>query len=125
MERRQESNADSTQSPLLYTVCKKDLQYWRIGVDNVLDSVEIYDPDTDLWEAGPALPNPVYEAQAVSYQNTLYLLGGVANAQVFTLSADPGAQWEILEGVMVSEEIRQVFPAPLLTSEMLFCEENI
>ena len=96
-----------------------------LGVDNVLDSVEIYDPDTDLWEAGPALPNPVYEAQAVSYQNTLYLLGGVANAQVFTLSADPGAQWEILEGVMVSEEIRKVFPAPLLTSEMLFCEENI
>ena len=88
-------------------------------------SVEVYDPDSDLWELGPELPRETYQAQVIDYHNTLYLVGGGYafgdNTQVFTLSADPGADWQVLDGVQVREQDRHIFPAPLLTSEMLPC----
>ena len=92
-----------------------------VGSSGPLSSVEVYDPDRNVWEPGPYLPRGVYQAQVINYHNTVYLVGWQDNTQVFTLSADPGAEWQVLDGVLVSEETRNIFPAPLLTSEMLPC----
>ena len=61
------------------------------------------------------------QVQVINYHSTLYLVGGYVNTQVFTLSADSGAEWQVLGEVQVSEQTRNIFPAPLLTSEMLPC----
>ena len=37
---------------------------------------EFYDPTVNTWSAGPALPVPLHHAMMVSYQNTVWVIGG-------------------------------------------------
>ena len=84
-------------------------------------TVDIYDPQTDTWNTGPSLTEPVVDGQLVYYHNQLYLLGGTENTKVFTLSADPDAKWEAVSGVSIEAEERKFFPAPVVTIDMLYC----
>ena len=43
-----------------------------VGSSGPLSSVEVYDPDSDMWEPGPYLPSGVYQAQ-VYYHLLSYL----------------------------------------------------
>jgi non-specific serine/threonine protein kinase len=57
---------------------------------------ELYDPTIGTWSAGPSLPVPLHHAMMVSYQNTVWVIGGfeprgseiigVASARVFHLN---------------------------------------
>ena len=89
------------------------------GLGGKLSTVEIYDPDLDKWEPGPVLPTAVSKAQVINYKDTLYLVGGEGNTQVYTLRV--GADWQILENVEVDEQdkARVVFPAPVVNTHML------
>ncbi len=42
----------------------------------VLNSTEIYNPDTDVWESGPSLPMPLRYHNAVVANDTIYIFGG-------------------------------------------------
>ncbi len=46
----------------------------------VVGSVEIYDPDTDSWSFGAALPTPRWGAEAVVKGEDIYVIGGVTQA---------------------------------------------
>ena len=87
----------------------------------------MYDPLSDQWEAGPELPTPLWEAQAVSWGGELLLLGGVAwagagfgiiNDKVWRLA---GAGWEETGITVPGGTRRTVFPAPIVTNEQLQC----
>jgi hypothetical protein len=89
-----------------------------------LSTVEIYDPLSDIWQQGPELPVTLSDAQLINYQDNIYVVGGKVtfaqpNTQVFTLSA---GEWQVVPGVTVEGGIRSVFPAPVLNSEVLFCQ---
>ena len=89
-----------------------------------LSTVEIYDPLSNSWQQGPALPVTLRYAQVINHQDKLYVLGGKVtlsqpNTQVFTLS---GGEWQVVAGVSVVGGSRSVFPAPVLNSEVLFCQ---
>jgi N-acetylneuraminic acid mutarotase len=89
-----------------------------------LSTVEIYDPVSNSWQQGPELPVTLYDAQVINHQDIIYVLGGwvtegLANTQVFTLS---GGEWQVVPGVTVQGGTRSVFPAPVLNSEVLFCQ---
>ena len=43
--------------------------------ENCLSSVEIYDPETNSWTAGPDLPVPLCAMGVVKYYGTVYVLG--------------------------------------------------
>ena len=81
-------------------------------------TVEIYDTNTNTWKDGPELPIPLVYAQAFNYQNTLYILGGSNNKQVFYLQPT-STNWEVLNGVEVVEELRVFFPAAVVSSDVL------
>ena len=92
---------------------------YSIGGSNPAGTtVEIYDPDTSTWEYGPPLPLAVHYAQVINFQDTLYLVGGEVNSQVFALSS-PFESWQAIDGVTVEEPNRVVFPAPLVSSQVL------
>ena len=93
---------------------------YSIGGSNPAGTtVEIYDPDTSTWEYGPPLPLAVHYAQVINFQDTLYLVGGEDHTQAFYLSY-PFDSWEAMDGVDVDESDRVVFPAPLVSSQLLF-----
>ena len=83
-----------------------------------ISSVEIYDPNSDTWEDGPELPIPLFYAQAITFEDTIYLFGGQDNKQIFTLGST-SSMWEVLEGVEVDESFRAVFPAPVVSGDVL------
>ena len=97
----------------------------KTGTLQNLDSVEVFDPATKTWAEGPKLPAKVAWAQAINFENTLYLLGGDTddgspNTKIFKL-ADSGSVWETIdEGV--NEPVRSVFPAQVVTKELLNCQ---
>ncbi len=43
-------------------------------------TVQVYDPRTDRWEAGPDLPEPVHHSSLVTAGDDLYLLGGYSGS---------------------------------------------
>ena len=99
-------------------------QIYCVGGDSitgeVLSSTEIYSPDLNTWTRGPDLPRGLRYHQAVSQGDTLYVVGGQDNTQVFSLS--PGEdQWTTLQNVSVTESLRVVFPAVKVTKDLLFC----
>ena len=52
---------------------------WAVGGSSglgLLNSVEVYSPELDQWEPGPPLPRPLWDAQALSWDGNLWLLGG-------------------------------------------------
>lgn len=46
----------------------------------VVGSTEIYDPDTDSWGFGAALPTPRWGAEAVALHGDIYVIGGITQA---------------------------------------------
>ena len=62
---------------------------------------EFYDPTINVWSAGPNLPVPLHHAMMVSYQNTVWVIGGfeprgseiigAASARVFRLNQNQTA----------------------------------
>ena len=44
--------------------------------------MEIYDPSTDTWSAGPALPSPVKQAAVITVSDKIYLFGGRNNSDL-------------------------------------------
>ena len=91
---------------------------------DLLSSVEIYDPATNEWSEGPELPEGIKTGQALNFQSSLYLLAGVGatgtNTQMFKLSGE-GLGWETVPGVGVDEQMRSVFPALIVTSDLIKC----
>ena len=43
---------------------------------NATAKTEFYDPTVGTWSAGPALPVPLHHAMMVSYQGTVWVIGG-------------------------------------------------
>ena len=77
----------------------KDGRIWVAGgltsSDSATTNTEFYDPATGIWSRGPALPVALHHAMMVSYQNTVWVIGGlelqgsevsgIASARVFHL----------------------------------------
>jgi len=108
-------------------------------------SVEIFNTDKPEagWVAGPELPDPVKDnrIQAVVHDNTLYLVSGSVREGPVTkvYKIRKGDQnWEVVQGVNISQNPisnynkpywppynRPVFPAPLLTKNILHCSKPV
>ena len=103
-----------------------DMKIYAIGGADrfVLSKDEIYDPLSDRWQQGPALPVTLYEAQVIEHQDNIYVVGEYVtynsqpNTKVFTLS---GGEGQVVAGVFVQGGERRVFPAPVLSRAVLFC----
>ena len=46
------------------------------GSDSATTKTEFYDPTVGTWSPGPDLPVPLHHAMMVSYQNTVWVIGG-------------------------------------------------
>lgn len=76
------------------------------GLGRTTDAVAFYDPDADVWTAGPSLPEPRHHTAAGAVDDTLYVSGGspsatdltTATSQLWALAED-GRQWEELEAL--------------------------
>jgi N-acetylneuraminic acid mutarotase len=82
-------------------VLKSDGRIWvaggLTGLGEATAKTEFYDPTIDQWSPGPALPVPLHHAMMVSYENTVWVIGGfepqgsqvsgVASARVLHLNA--------------------------------------
>jgi non-specific serine/threonine protein kinase len=87
-------------------VLKSDGRIWvaggLTGPEDATAKTEFYDPTIDTWSPGPPLPVPLHHAMMVSYQNTVWVIGGfepqgsqvsgVASARVLYLD-QPQNQW--------------------------------
>ena len=65
-----------------------------------------------------------YWAQAIAYGGTVYVIDGsdyYDNYKVYSYTPGPGAEWDTLPGVSVSYSYRPLFPAPVVTTDALFC----
>ena len=84
-------------------------------------SVEILSLATKEWRRGPALPSRV----SAVYGDTLYLLdsagGDYGDGSVYGLSPGTGAEWRVVANIGKMSEVRQVFPTPIVSSDMLGC----
>ena len=88
------------------------------------NTVEVFDTASDTWTYGPVLPTDYSEdAQAIAYGGTVYVINGYAwlYHKVYSYTPGPGGEWETLPGVSVSYGRRPVFPAPVVTTDTLFC----
>lgn len=65
---------------------------WKEGTKQWLDKVHVYDPATNRWTHGPALPHPIAYAAFASDGTRLYMAGGADGTQgrreVHALDAD-------------------------------------
>jgi hypothetical protein len=72
-----------------------DGELWVVGglADDgaVVTRVQVYDPATDTWREGPALPAPLHHAAVVATTDTLMVVGGYR-----TLAFDPVADVWVL-----------------------------
>jgi hypothetical protein len=70
------------------------------GSDSATTKTEFYDPATGVWSPGPDLPVALHHAMMVSYQNTVWVIGGlevqgseasgIASARVLRLNEAEG-----------------------------------
>ena len=91
---------------------------------DIQSSVEVYDPATQTWSEGPALPYGLSIEQAITFDNNLYVLGGNTgdsiNTEIFKLSAT-SSEWEDI-GTGVEMPDRSIFPATIVNKELLHCQ---
>ena len=91
---------------------------------DIQSSVEVYDPVTQTWSEGPALPYGLSIEQAITFDNNLYVLGGNTgdsiNTEIFKLSAT-SSEWEDI-GTGVEMPDRSIFPATIVNKELLHCQ---
>ena len=101
---------------LSVTACKGKI--WAIGGNTmifedqrILDRVEVYDPGSDVWEPGPALPRPIQGPTVVTHDELIYLTGGISDDddegqyrnETYVLDPDVG-RWESLAPVPTARE---------------------
>ena len=101
---------------LSVTACKGTI--WAIGGNSmiygdqrIVDRVEVYDPHSDTWEPGPALPRPIQGPTVVTHGDLIYLTGGSSNTdpqrqfrdETYVLDPDVG-RWEPLAPVPTARE---------------------
>ena len=86
-----------------------------------LTSVEILSLATKEWRRGPALPSSVVDGHSAVYGDTLYLLDSDGDGSVYGLSPGRGSEWRVVGSIGKMSETRQVFPAPVVSSDMLGC----
>lgn len=88
-----------------------------------LGSVEVLPSGSDTWVTGPSLPAMSF-AQAVAYQDSLYVLGGrkgsAINDNIYRL--DSVSDHWITEEKEFTQRNKYVFPAPLLYEHQLYCK---
>lgn len=63
--------------------------------------VQIYDPATDQWQAGPALPQPRHHAYLVSVDGKLFVFGGFVQAN--------GGRWSASADILLLDESKKVW----------------
>lgn len=63
--------------------------------------VQIYDPATDRWQAGPALPQPRHHAYLVSVGDKLFVFGGFVQAN--------GGRWSASADILLLDETKSVW----------------
>lgn len=63
--------------------------------------VQIYDPATAQWQAGPALPQPRHHAYLVSVDGKLFLFGGFVQAN--------GGRWSASADILLLDESKAVW----------------
>ncbi len=52
--------------------------------EHCLTSVEVYDPETNTWEAGPELLVPLCAMGVVKYYGTIYVIGTSSTTELST-----------------------------------------
>ena len=63
--------------------------------------VQIYDPATDRWQAGPALPQPRHHAYLVSVGDKLFVFGGFVQ--------ENGGRWSASADILLLDETKSVW----------------
>lgn len=97
-------------------------------VNNPDSSVEIYDEASDTWSTGTNFPSPLKYLQAISFDGTLYVFGGVgsnniANDKVFALTENDA--WQALVGVKFTDGqngFPTFSPSIKINPELLHCQ---
>ena len=84
-----------------------------------LASTEILNLSSLEWREGPALPSTVSCGLSTLYQDTLYLVNG--DGKVMSLSGDGTDQWKVIHNLGNLGTDRQVFPPPLVSSDIIGC----
>ena len=88
--------------------------------DAVATTTEILDLSSLEWRRGPALPSRVYLGLSTVYQDTLYLVNGIGEGEVMSLSGDSTDQWKVI-GKVGEIAVRQVFPPPVVSQDIIGC----
>ena len=122
-----EELASMNQARAYHACIEHQGKLWVIGGedgDPYLDSVEIFDPATEVCQPGPSLPVTITSVQAVSWGGSIWVLGGftgypTSNDKVFRLG-EAGQTWEDT-GIIVPGGFRDVFPAQIVNMELLQC----
>jgi len=100
-----------------------DSRIYVMGGSNSENTTEVYDPASDTWTYGPVLPTErSWDAQAIGYGGVVYVIDGYHNQNVYSYTPGPGAEWETLPGVNIPYDHRPIYPAPVITSDTLYCE---
>jgi hypothetical protein len=101
---------------LAVTACRDKI--WAIGGNTmiyqdqrIVDRVEVYDPATDTWTPGPALPRRIQGPTVATHNRLIYLTGGISDAdpdricrsETYVLDPDVGC-WESLAPVPTGRE---------------------
>ncbi|MBK9167526.1 MAG: hypothetical protein IPM24_08675 [Bryobacterales bacterium] len=78
--------------------------FWKDDVKHWTARVDIFDPARNVWEPGPALPEPRSDAACATLGDTLYIFGGGADGDV---TADAyalrGGGWQALPAARLPE----------------------
>ena len=86
-----------------------------------LSSTEVLDLSTGVWEAGPDLPYPAYDGQAVHYDGELYLVGGYGSGGGVVRLSQDGNSWEMVNTIEGGTGTRTWAPAIILNTEVIGC----
>ena len=89
------------------------------GDGDGLASMEILSLTSMQWRRGPVLPRPVDDALSTVYEDTLYLVN--KDGRVMSLSGDGTDQWKVIDNLGSLDNIRQVFPPPIVSRDIIGC----
>jgi len=94
--------------------------------DDILTSVEIYNPVENRWNNGPSLPQALREPQAFTHDDVIYVVGGLdmngtINSQIFYLSGPYFSNWITHSRTLDLDSSRMFVSPPILTNDFLNC----
>ena len=92
------------------------------GSDADLSSVEIFDPASETWTFGPEFPQALHRAQAVSWDGSLWVMGGWNR----TISGYNDMLYRLEENVWKNTEITVLahwgaLPALIVDNDIINC----